>query len=280
MRTFIKECKWGEFILLHGDMISQYVNLYGEWSETEVELFQMLLPRHGNVIEVGSNIGTHAIPLSVICSDGKVFCYEPQTPIFHILCGNIAINNRLNVIVRAAAVGEFPGQVDIATSTYDQPWNYGSFSIAQGFNTEGSYGAPTNSASVEVITLDTDPALSSLNTIDLLKIDAEGFEPAVLAGARNLIARHHPRIFVEANSAPVVEKILGELSQYDYVGYWFISHRFRLDNYNQSGFRIPGYDTNIIFTHRDRPFPGSDRLQKVNNFDDIAKGVSILDSYR
>jgi hypothetical protein len=39
MKTFVKECRWGKFLLLRGDMISVFTDLYGEWSEMEVRLF-------------------------------------------------------------------------------------------------------------------------------------------------------------------------------------------------------------------------------------------------
>ena len=30
MRTYIKSARHGKFMLMHGDMISEFVNLYGE----------------------------------------------------------------------------------------------------------------------------------------------------------------------------------------------------------------------------------------------------------
>lgn len=50
MRTFIKDLRWGKFILLRGDMISNYASNYGEWSETEVDLYKLLLRNDSNVL--------------------------------------------------------------------------------------------------------------------------------------------------------------------------------------------------------------------------------------
>ncbi|MET3448780.1 FkbM family methyltransferase [Ralstonia sp. 1138] len=219
-------------------MISNYVNMYGEWSEAEVELFQDILSPASNVVEVGANIGMHTIPLSMICSEGKVVAYEPQRPIFHVLCGNIALNNRLNIIARNIAVGDTAGIVNIQTSTYEQPWNYGSFSIKQGFTTEGEYEAATTVTQVEVIKIDEDQQLRALSGVDLIKIDAEGFEPEILKGAWDLIMLHKPRLFIEANSEPVVRDVLQMLSAAGYTAYWFISNRFRTSNFNRNWFRV------------------------------------------
>jgi FkbM family methyltransferase len=179
-----KKYRWGEFILLRGDMISYYVDVFGEWSEAEVDLFRALLPSDGVSVEVGSNIGMHAIALSKICDKGKVYCYEPQRPIFHILCGNIAINNRLNVIARNLAVGDACGQIEIQTSDYDRPWNYGAFSIETGFNAERQFDRAVRTEKINVISLDDDPLLLEIDKIDLIKADVEGLEVKVILGGQ------------------------------------------------------------------------------------------------
>jgi FkbM family methyltransferase len=259
-------------------MISQYVDMYGEWSETEVDLFRHLLPKDGVCIEVGANIGMHAVPLSMICDEGKIYCFEPQRPLFYILCGNIALNNRLNVFARREAVGERFGQIDIETSDYDENWNYGSFSLTSGFSREGQFKGPVRRESIEIASLDDDAAIARLDRVDLIKIDAEGFEPMVLRGAKKLIARHRPDIFVEANESSVVGEILREMREQGYVGYWFVAHRYREDNFNRSRFGVNAWDTNIIFRRPERrPLPGG--LKEVVDFGDLEKGVPILRRY-
>jgi FkbM family methyltransferase len=280
MKTYTKPCRYGTFILLYGDLISNCVNMYGEWSETEVELFKAILPPDGNVIEVGANIGMHAIPLSRICHAGQVFCYEPQGPIFHILCGNIALNGRLNIVARHMAVGGEVGRIKIATSNYDTAWNYGSFSVASGFNNIGEYPAETGTDMVEMIALDSDPALQNLSRVDMLKIDAEGFEPNVLAGAKDLIRRYQPYVFSEANNQAATEKVIAEMAAHDYVGYWFASLWFRPANYNACTLSINSYDINIIFAPRGRKFPGCAHLKQAVSFTDIAQeGIPVIERY-
>lgn len=278
MKTYIKDCRYGKFLLIHGDMISNYVNMYGEWSQAEVDLFEDILTPASNVIEVGSNIGMHTIPLSMKCSQGTVFGYEPQRPIFHVLCANVALNNRLNVVARHWAVGSEAGRIEIPTSTYDETWNYGAFSIGQGFNTEGRYQSATTSTPVDVIALDDDPLLKPLKNVDLLKIDAEGFEPQVLKGAEQLIAKHRPALFIETNN----EKTFNEVAMFlkvregGYIAYWFISNRFRQNNFNRNGFGVKGYDVNIICMHRDRPLRCRYGLTPVRDFGDLGRGVPVI----
>jgi FkbM family methyltransferase len=173
LQTFLKECRWGRFLLIRGDMISSYVDALGHWCDIEVDLFRALLPEsEGVCIEVGANIGMHAVPLAKLCAGGEVICYEPQRPIFHVLCANLALNNCLNVRTRHAAVGAEAGRIAIQTGSYDEAWNYGSFSLSRGFSTEGEFAGAVASEMVDIVALDSDPALDHLTRLDLLKIDA------------------------------------------------------------------------------------------------------------
>lgn len=274
MQTYLRDCRWGKFLLLRGDMISQNVDVWGEWAEAEITLFRSILRVDSNVVEIGSNIGMHAIPLAMICAKGKVFCHEPQRPIFHILCANIALNNLLNIVARQCAVGASDGEALIQTSDYDEPWNYGSFSISKGFDTEGDYPAPANREAATVLALDTDPLMASLDKIDLIKIDVEGFEPEVVRGARDLIAKHRPYVFVEANRKDVVDAVSAELNKLDYKGHWYCASRYRNDNFNRCRWvKTDAYDPNILFAPREAAVPNG--LVPVSGFADLESGLPL-----
>jgi hypothetical protein len=72
MKTFLKDCRWGRFLLLRGDMISIFADLYGEWSELELRLFRTFLTPDSNVVEVGANLGLHSVPLAKFASRGRI----------------------------------------------------------------------------------------------------------------------------------------------------------------------------------------------------------------
>lgn len=251
MRTFVKDCRWGRFILIHGDMISQYVDMYGEWVETEVDLFRALLAGGGACIEVGANIGLHTVPIARCAS--SVIVYEPQRPIYHVLCGNLAQNDARNVQAKNLGVGDAPGRVTIQTSSYDAAWNYGSFSLNQGFHTEGAFPDATTSAEIDIVTLDGDPDVGRLDRIDLIKIDAEGFEPRMLAGAMQTIARARPYLFIEGNEASIITACRAALEPLGYRAFWYLAMRHRPDNFNRSAFNTMAFDRNMVFVPPERP---------------------------
>jgi len=268
MKTYTKECKWGNFLLLRGDMVSQYADVYGEWSELEVSLFGRTLSDSDNVVEVGANLGLHTVPLSKFVRHGKVVCFEPQRIIFQILCANCALNNRTNIHAYNTAVGDSPGTSDIPCSSYEKPWNYGAYSIKSGFDTEAEFNDDTWLEPVSIVRLDDHPDIVSLTSLKLLKIDAEGMEPAVLDGAADTIKRLRPVIFTENNNELTGDKLISRLRTLGYDCYWFCSERFSPSNYNKIRWKLPGGDYNMIcYPQELKIAPAS--LIKVSAFDDL-----------
>ncbi|OOF69909.1 FkbM family methyltransferase [Rodentibacter caecimuris] len=244
MRSALHQTKWGLFNLIEGDFISQYVKTYGEWSEVEVQFFRCILAKNSNVIEVGANIGMHAVPLAKFIPHGKLFYFEPQRIIFQTLCSNLALNQLTNVYAYHQGVSDTCQQIEIASSNYDTAWNYGSFSIDKGFNTEGNFQGIQHKEFIQVVTLDEHPEIQKLTELSLLKIDAEGFDLKVLKGAQKTITQHLPIIFIEAHPDKSTD-ILHYLMNLDYQCFWFISERYQQNNYFQQEKTLSGFDINL-----------------------------------
>ncbi len=228
MRTHVQNTPYGPRLLIHNDMISEYVAAYGAWSPAEAEFFAHLLPEHADVIEVGAHIGTHTLPLAKHCRKGQIIAYEPQRPIYYALAANLALNDCLNVHAKNTAVGDQNGRIALQTSAYDARWNYGNFSLQSGFSDERQYTHPASMTHVPLTSLDSDPDANDLTSLHLLKIDAEGSELAVLRGAEAIIRRHQPTIYVEATRAHLTQQIAELLGAEAYSGFWLITIRARL----------------------------------------------------
>jgi FkbM family methyltransferase len=277
MKTFIKECRWGSFLLLRGDMISTFADIYGEWSEMEIRLFQRLLTPQSNVVEIGSNLGLHTVALSKIAHKGKIICFEPQRIIFQMLCGNIAINNLLNVFPHRAGVSDEDGTISIQSCSYDLSWNYGSFSLDKGLSTEGKFSEPVMMESVRRIALDAFTPIADLPSLDLLKVDAEQHEIACLKGATATIEKHKPIIFVENNNETHGDALIAFVKNLGYSPFWFCSSRFQADNFNRVPIQIPGADLNMIcFPSGRDPLPGLIRAERFSQMQDQKTFQSIF----
>lgn len=286
MQTYLKDLRWGRFNLIEGDMISSIASHYGEWSETEVSVFRHLIDENSNIIEVGSNIGMHAVPLAKTAHRGKLLCFEPQRIIFQQLCCNLALNNLTNVETYRLGVSDEKGECFIESSNYDEAWNYGSFSLNKGFSTEFAFKGEVYKEKIEIVSLDDFPPVQALPSLDLLKIDAEGLDLNVLKGAAETIGRLQPAIFVEIQTHDMVE-ICDYLKSLDYIPYWVVSERFQKTNYYQAARLEHGYDCNFLALPKqlaNKPTKLSSIisvLQAVESVEDLAKGnVKLLETIR
>lgn len=273
MKTFLKQCKWGQFLLLRGEMISQYADLYGEWCELEVALFSQLLGPGSNVVEVGAHIGLHTIALSKLAPAGRIVCFEPQRPLFQMLCANAALNDRMNIEAQRAAVGRESGVARIEEGDYDIPWNYSAFSLKGGFSAEQPYPGETRHESVPVMTLD--QACEGFDSLSIIKVDAEGMELDVLAGAGKTIDRLSPALFVENNQAASGDSLIEAISDLGYECFWYCVSRYRDGNFNGVPWVVPGNDVNMIcLPAGDSRLPAG--LQPAREFAELERGAVHL----
>ncbi|MFB6348137.1 FkbM family methyltransferase [Moraxella sp. ZJ142] len=251
MKTTLHNLRHGLFSLIEGDFISNYGRIYGEWSELEVRFFQSILTATDNVIEVGSNIGMHAVPIAKHLTQGRLFCFEPQRIIFQQLCCNLALNQLTNVHAYHTGVSDSQGSTQVQSSDYTTQWNYGAFSINKGYSTEFEFTGDVHHENLNLIDLDSHPDLANLPALKLLKIDAEGFDKNVLQGGVRLINRLKPIIFVEAHPHHS-DELLSYFDSLDYQCYWFISHRYQPDNFCDSPefADFSGLDANFVCYHR------------------------------
>jgi FkbM family methyltransferase len=156
-----------------------------------------LLPRLGDsesiACDVGSNAGYWALPMARFF--GSVHAFEADSRMFQKIQTNVAANSDLQQRIRVtnAAVSASDGRAHFSLRTSID----GDSLLNTGLSSLISNDAGDNGVMVDTVTLD-----SSVGVLDrrvgLIKIDVEGAESLVLAGAAGVIARDHPTIFWEA----------------------------------------------------------------------------------
>lgn len=177
----------------------------GDWFEAEMEFWRDRLQPGMTVIDVGANVGVYTFSAArQVGPEGMVIAIEPFSGCVRCLQETCRINQMDWVRVYGAAASDRPGTLRL------------SLHEASELNELLTDNA-TASGSVETvscITLDDLVAESSLNRVDWLKIDAEGHEMQVLAGAERLIQQFRPAILYEniaganASNAAVGEYLL------------------------------------------------------------------------
>jgi FkbM family methyltransferase len=160
--------------------------------------FSGLLRDGGVVIDVGANIGFYSLAAALdVGIAGRVLAFEPNAGAAARLRENVAINGLNNVTVVQAAAGARDGTITFHLATDSE---------ASSLYAAGDDVATT--VTVPIVTLDQYLAGAGIGQVDVLKLDAEGAEIDVLAGARLLLSRPDaPSVIVEAN--PVTLRAAG-----------------------------------------------------------------------
>jgi FkbM family methyltransferase len=181
------ESRYGPMLFnRHDRFIGRSLALYGEYSEAEAVLLKTLVRPGGVIVEAGANIGVFTVLMAKLAGEsGRVYAYEPQRIIHQLLCANIALNGLLNVHTYHAGAGAKEAVATIAPVDYRKDGNFGGVELS-----------PLGATGERVPVLTLDEHFSD-RRLDLLKIDAEGMEQAILSGAKRTIETHRPIIYLE-----------------------------------------------------------------------------------
>jgi FkbM family methyltransferase len=174
------------------------------------------------IYDIGAYIGL--LTLFFARNGRQVISYEPNTRNHARLVDNLRLNGLKNVLVRQVGVGSKPGVATMVASPL----------MLGGASMEGDVVAGTLNSNLHVLseqvfitTLDGDIQEKALPKPDLVKIDVEGFELAVLVGARNTLLAHHPQLFLEMHgeTMSLKQKNAAEIVAYlNELGYTEIRH--------------------------------------------------------
>jgi FkbM family methyltransferase len=134
----------------------------------------------GIFVDVGANLGWHVVHVAQHEAVEIVVAFEPDPFNAWLLDRNLSLNRIDKAVVSNCAVGARQGMV--ALHRYKSS-NCGRHSILADYG-KGSRTVPVT---------DLDSALDAIGLADrrtlILKIDVEGYEPAVVAGAKQTLAR-------------------------------------------------------------------------------------------
>jgi FkbM family methyltransferase len=170
------------FYVHHRDAIGRHIAKYGMHEPLVTNWIARFLDGVENalVVDVGANLGWHALHAAKHRNVAQVVAFEPDAFNAWLLHRNVTENAAANVIVETRALGAASG---VATLFRYKNSNAGRHSLA----VDHGFG------SRQVPLIDLDGALGELGLADrriaLIKIDVEGYEPAVLAGAAGALAR-------------------------------------------------------------------------------------------
>jgi FkbM family methyltransferase len=222
------------------DPVGVSLATYGEWAQHEFDLFARLLNRGDHVLDIGANVGTHALGFaSLVGPGGRVVAFEPQPVIFELLRGNVRANGLTHVSCEQAALAERAGSAVLSVPDYHQRHNSGLASL-QGSGT---------TIEIQTRTLDD----YGFERCALVKLDVEGWERAVLRGGKQTLARCRPHLYAECNSIEkaweLVAETAGEYEAWLHAPPAFNPSNFRHRADNRFG---AAHETNLLLVPGER----------------------------
>lgn len=160
-----------------------------------------LLRRGATVVDVGANYGQFTLFVAGRIGDtGRVHAFEPAPMAWDRLQENLACNIALKgrISCHNLALSDQPGRSDFYHYPMNPAWNslypHDKWLSLEHRARNAPTIAPQIVFTINVNTLDCFCAEAEVTDIDLLKIDVEGFELAVLHGARKILEQRRVRV--------------------------------------------------------------------------------------
>jgi FkbM family methyltransferase len=186
IRSFIS--KDGPVRMLHGVRLgdfsgfSEYHSAARFMGQTDITFLTRYEFGPGNIVDIGANLGVVSLALAARYPDRLIFAIEPNPSTFNALKANISRNQAGNIRPFDLAVNDTDGEVMFDANPTDR----GTAAL--------SIGSSTHSVKVISKTMDAIARDANLNQIGLLKVDVEGFEAAVFAGAARVLQQVRPSV--------------------------------------------------------------------------------------
>jgi FkbM family methyltransferase len=220
----ITDTVYGPMLVLETDKnqagsLMQYGKACVQWGDDA--LVDLLLKKLDDMndspvfVDVGGCLGVFTIGLSQKIEEkgGKTYCFEPQRILYNCICGSIALNGlerthcinkvvgnpngpkTLSSISREAA--KLRAKVKVPKFNYSQDCNFGSveFGGKQHEPLDQQRDYSSEEEMIDVTSLDS--YINEFGKVDLMKIDVEGMEMDVLAGATQIFKTFHPTVLIE-----------------------------------------------------------------------------------
>ncbi len=179
--------------------------LHGCWLGTyeldKQNLFASLLNPGLTVYDIGANVGFYTLLASkYVGTQGQVYAFEPAPDNLLKLQRHVNINACRNARVLDCALSNQPGRAN--------------------FDDNGSYTGKLSAhgkTTVKLETLDGLLAAGRISPAQLVKIDVEGAELAVLEGGRDFFQNHAPTILLATHGVDIHRQCCDRLRSWGYT---------------------------------------------------------------
>jgi FkbM family methyltransferase len=201
--------------------ISKQVYIAGCFEPNEFAFLDKILAPGMTFIDAGANDGLFTLfAARRVGPTGQVWAFEPSQREFLRLQRNLQLNQLSNVRALKMALAHFQGQAELKIADDEH----------SGQNTLGDFAYQVDLARRELVPtsrLDDLVHQDCLRRLDVIKLDVEGAELSVLAGASGVLREQRPLLLLEVNEIALqlqgtsATTIVEFLRSYDYELYGF-----------------------------------------------------------
>lgn len=229
METKLVDARRGKFRVPTKDRyLAPCLDLYGEFSEGEVTLFETFVEPGTVVLDIGANIGAHTVALAqLVGRSGLVIAAEPQETLYDLLVDNVDMNgmdDRCRLL--RMAFGARRGRCLMPPVNYEVEGSFGSMSL---LDLKPQPDWP--SCTVETV----DHLLRDFGRSSFWKVDVEGMERGVFLGGAARIARDRPVLYFENDRKAESARTLKVVLDMGYRCWWHFPVLVR----GAESFRVP-----------------------------------------
>ncbi|HEU5373742.1 MAG TPA: FkbM family methyltransferase [Gaiellaceae bacterium] len=190
------------------DLLTRHLMFEGTYQPEVLTALRASARRGGVVYDIGGHHGLMAVASArAVGEGGKVITFEPNPHARRHLQRHVDLNRLTNVHVESVAISDHSTESEFFVQTGSVTWNstlVGAFARTPAF---------TEVVRVPVTSVDRYVAGSDC-VPDVIKIDVEGSELAILRGSMSVLRDHRPVVIMELN--PVSARAAGHTVD-DYV---------------------------------------------------------------
>jgi len=172
------------------------------WAEREIDGLAQVVRPGDTALDVGAALGMYSVPLGYLVGPtGRLDSFDPQPRNFHTVRFLRLLTGATKGRLRRIALGPQPGTGEIVVPVLRGFPIFGHGHISRG---EVDGARRMHRVRTDIDTIDDWVERENLARVSFIKIDVEGFEPSVVAGARRVIDRDRPSILMEIEDRHLV----------------------------------------------------------------------------
>lgn len=199
-------------------------------TKSNVNFYKTLAKPGAMIIDIGAHTGDTTVPMALaVGKQGLVLGLEPNKYVFKILEKNVSLNpEHTNIVPLCFAATEADG--DFVFNYSDASFCNGGFlSEIEMKNHKHDYTLTVTGKNLEKYLFAN--YTNELSKLELIKVDAEGYDKEILKTIPNILKQFRPNIMVECFKKLNVkerEELFDVIDAFDY-------HLFRLANFEENG---------------------------------------------